>query len=40
MGTARASCHGSKPIDGMAAQIILESWLNAPQNADLLAGDL
>lgn len=32
--------YGAKPIDGMAAQIILESWLNAPQNAALLDSDL
>ena len=25
----------SKPVDGMAAQIILESWLNHPENASL-----
>ncbi len=25
----------SRPVDGMAAQIILESWLNSPDNASL-----
>ncbi len=28
--------YGSNPVDGMAAQIILEAWLNDPQNAALL----
>ena len=28
--------YGSSPVDGMAAQIILEAWLNDPQNAELL----
>ena len=29
--------YGSRPVDGMAAQIILEAWLNDPQNAKLLS---
>ena len=28
--------YGSSPVDGMAAQIILEAWLNAPENESLL----
>ena len=28
--------YGSNPVDGMAAQIILEAWLNDPKNASLL----
>lgn len=28
--------YGSSPVDGMAAQIILEAWLNDPQNLPLL----
>ena len=28
--------YGSNPVDGMAAQIILEAWLNDPQNKALL----
>ena len=27
--------YGSNPVDGMAAQIILEAWLNAPENESL-----
>ena len=27
--------YGSNPVDGMAAQIILEAWLNAPENEKL-----
>ena len=28
-------CYGSDPVDAMAAQIILESWLNEPSNQDV-----
>ena len=28
--------YGSSPVDGMAAQIILEAWLNDPQNRSIL----
>ncbi|OED45667.1 Holliday junction DNA helicase RuvA [Endozoicomonas sp. (ex Bugula neritina AB1)] len=28
--------YGSSPVDGMAAQIILEAWLNDPENSSLL----
>lgn len=31
--------YGSNPVDGMAAQIILEAWLNAPENG-LLPGKI
>ena len=29
--------YGSNPVDGMAAQIILEAWLNDPANQGILA---